>query len=87
MRGSARRDGGRCGSRIWRRCGRASSNVCAADGAGLRENGADDVVVVVGGTIPEDDADELRSLGVAEVFSPGAPMAGIVDFIRGRVPV
>src|SRR5436853_61439 len=38
----------------------------------LRERGAEDVVVVVGGTIPGDDAAELRALGVAEVFTPGA---------------
>jgi methylmalonyl-CoA mutase C-terminal domain/subunit len=50
---------------------------------GLRENRADDVLVVVGGTIPQDDADELKALGVAEVFGPGATTAEIVDFLRG----
>ena len=54
---------------------------------GLKENEADDVLVVVGGTIPADDAEELRRLGVAEVFTPGAPVAQIVDFLRARVPV
>jgi methylmalonyl-CoA mutase cobalamin-binding domain/chain len=54
---------------------------------GLREASADDVVVVVGGTIPDDDADELKKLGVAEVFTPGAPTSEIVEFLRGRVPV
>jgi methylmalonyl-CoA mutase C-terminal domain/subunit len=54
---------------------------------GLRENGLDDVVVVVGGTIPNEDADALRSLGVAEVFTPGAPTSTIVDFLRGAVSV
>ena len=39
----------------------------------LRANGADDVLVLVGGTIPADDIVELRRLGVAEVFTPGAP--------------
>ena len=53
---------------------------------GLREAGADDVLVVVGGTIPGDDADELRRLGVAEVFTPGAPTREIVDFLQARVP-
>jgi methylmalonyl-CoA mutase C-terminal domain/subunit len=53
----------------------------------LRENGADDVVVVVGGTIPQDDSEELKKLGVAEVFTPGAPTSEIVDFLRGKVPV
>ena len=52
---------------------------------GLRANGADDVLVVVGGTIPPDDADELKALGVAEVFGPGATTGEIVDFLRGAV--
>jgi methylmalonyl-CoA mutase C-terminal domain/subunit len=52
---------------------------------GLRENGADDVLVVVGGTIPPDDADELRGLGVAAVFGPGATTTEIVDFLNGAV--
>jgi methylmalonyl-CoA mutase C-terminal domain/subunit len=54
---------------------------------GLKENEADDVVVVVGGTIPSEDAEELKRLGVAEVFTPGAPMSEIVEFLRERVPV
>jgi len=52
---------------------------------GLHENGADDVLVVVGGTIPQDDADELKAHGVAEVFGPGATTGEIVDFLRGAV--
>ena len=52
----------------------------------LRENGAEDVLVVLGGTIPTDDADELKRLGVAEVFTPGAPTSEIVDFLQGAVP-
>ena len=52
---------------------------------GLRANGADDVLVVVGGTIPQDDADELKAAGVAEVFGPGATTGEIVDFLRGTV--
>ena len=54
---------------------------------GLRENGLDDVLVVVGGTIPDDDAAELRGKGVAEVFTPGASTSAIVDFLRQTVPV
>ncbi len=54
---------------------------------GLEENGAEDVVVVVGGTIPRGDSDELKRLGVAEVFTPGAPMSEIVEFLREKVPV
>ena len=51
----------------------------------LRENGAEDVLVVVGGTIPQDDAEELKRGGVAEVFGPGAATSEIVDFLRGAV--
>ncbi len=53
----------------------------------LRDNEVDDVLVVVGGTIPREDAEELRELGVAEIFTPGAPTSEIVSFIRDRVPV
>jgi methylmalonyl-CoA mutase C-terminal domain/subunit len=48
----------------------------------LHEQSIDDVVVTVGGTIPAEDIPELKSLGVAEVFTPGAPTQAIVDFIR-----
>jgi methylmalonyl-CoA mutase C-terminal domain/subunit len=54
---------------------------------GLKENGADDVLVVVGGTIPREDSDELKQLGVAEVFGPGAGTSEIVEFLKGKVPV
>ena len=53
---------------------------------GLKENGAEDVLVVLGGTIPTADADELKGQGVAAVFTPGAPTSEIVDFLRERVP-
>ncbi|MDX6422595.1 MAG: methylmalonyl-CoA mutase, C-terminal domain, partial [Gaiellaceae bacterium] len=53
---------------------------------GLRAQGAEDVLVVLGGTIPTDDAEELKSNGVAAVFTPGAPTSEIVDFLRSRVP-
>jgi methylmalonyl-CoA mutase C-terminal domain/subunit len=51
----------------------------------LAEQGADDVVVTVGGTIPADDIPELKELGVAEVFTPGSSTQEIVDFIRSSV--
>jgi methylmalonyl-CoA mutase, C-terminal domain len=51
----------------------------------LREQGVEDVVVTVGGTIPADDAPELKKLGVAEVFTPGASTDDIVEFIRGAI--
>jgi methylmalonyl-CoA mutase cobalamin-binding domain/chain len=52
---------------------------------GLRENDAADVLVVAGGTIPDDDAAELRRLGVAAIFTPGASMAEIVDYLQSAV--
>jgi methylmalonyl-CoA mutase C-terminal domain/subunit len=51
----------------------------------LREQGVDDVVITVGGTIPADDVPELKRLGVAEVFTPGSSTDEIVEFIRGAV--
>jgi len=51
----------------------------------LREQGAEDVVLTVGGTIPNDDIPELKELGVAEIFTPGASTDEIVEFIRGAV--
>jgi methylmalonyl-CoA mutase, C-terminal domain len=51
----------------------------------LREQGADDVVVTLGGTIPSDDVKELKELGVAEVFTPGASTEQAVEFIRSAV--
>jgi methylmalonyl-CoA mutase, C-terminal domain len=51
----------------------------------LKEQGAEDVLVVVGGTIPADDIAELKRLGVAEVYTPGAPTAQIVDFLKQRL--
>ena len=51
----------------------------------LREQDADDVVVTVGGTIPTSDVEELKRLGVAEVFTPGAPTGDIIEFIKGAV--
>jgi methylmalonyl-CoA mutase C-terminal domain/subunit len=51
----------------------------------LKEQGADDVVVTLGGTIPSDDVKELKQLGVAEVFTPGASTQEAVDFIRSAV--
>jgi methylmalonyl-CoA mutase C-terminal domain/subunit len=53
---------------------------------GLRENGVDDVLVVVGGTIPREDVESLKEQGVAEIFTPGAPVSEIVDFLRANVP-
>src|SRR5450755_1561026 len=51
----------------------------------LREKKMDDVLVVVGGIIPDDDAVQLKKLGVAAVYQPGASLEEIADFIRSRV--
>ncbi len=51
----------------------------------LKQQGVDDVVVTVGGTIPNDDIAPLKELGIAEVFTPGAPTSDIIDFIRNAV--
>jgi methylmalonyl-CoA mutase C-terminal domain/subunit len=51
----------------------------------LRGEGADDVLVVVGGTIPADDAAALKEQGVAEVFGPGAPTSAIVEFLQNAL--
>jgi methylmalonyl-CoA mutase C-terminal domain/subunit len=51
----------------------------------LREKDMTDVMVVVGGIIPDDDATELKALGVAEVFQPGSSLDKIVAFIRASV--
>ena len=53
----------------------------------LSDQGAEDVLVVVGGTVPSDDVAELKRLGVAEVFTPGAPTSEIVEFLMARAAV
>ena len=50
----------------------------------LAEAGAEDMIVVVGGTIPGEDADELKARGVAEVFTPGSPTSAIVEFLTAQ---
>lgn len=51
----------------------------------LSEQGVDDVLVTVGGTIPTHDIEALRELGVSGVFTPGTPTDEIVEFIRDEV--
>jgi len=51
----------------------------------LRAQDAGDVIVTVGGTIPAQDIPELKELGVAAVFTPGAPTQSIIDYIEGAV--
>ena len=54
---------------------------------GLKKNGAEDVLVIVGGTIPSEDSEELLRLGVAQVFTPGSHTGEIVDFLKEKVTV
>jgi len=51
----------------------------------LRAEGMNDVLLLVGGIIPEEDIPGLKAQGVAEVFQPGASTQDIVEFIRGHV--
>ena len=51
----------------------------------LKERGAADILVVLGGTIPAHDVAALKAQGVAEVFGPGTSLATTVAFIRERV--
>jgi methylmalonyl-CoA mutase C-terminal domain/subunit len=50
----------------------------------LKEQGLDDVQVVVGGIIPAQDVPALNALGITGIFIPGTPMQQIVDFIHGN---
>jgi methylmalonyl-CoA mutase C-terminal domain/subunit len=51
----------------------------------LKAKQAEDVVVILGGTIPADDIPELKRLGVSQIFTPGASTQDIVEFVRGAV--
>ena len=51
----------------------------------LRERQMQDVIVVLGGIVPDSDIPQMKALGVAEVFQPGASMESIVSFLRTHV--
>jgi methylmalonyl-CoA mutase C-terminal domain/subunit len=51
----------------------------------LKEKQMSDVLVIVGGIVPDEDAAELKRLGVAQVYQPGASLETIVNFIRSSV--
>ena len=63
----------------------AHNHVCPRITALLAERGLTDVLVVVGGIIPDADIPRLEAAGVAGVFQPGTPMQAIIDFIRANV--
>jgi methylmalonyl-CoA mutase, C-terminal domain len=50
----------------------------------LKEQDAGDIVFFGGGTIPADDAAELKALGVREIFTPGAPLSNIIRFVEAE---
>ena len=52
----------------------------------LKQKQMDDVIVLVGGIVPDEDAEQLKRLGVAAVFQPGASLEEIVEFIRRSAP-
>jgi len=51
----------------------------------LKEKKMDDVLVIVGGIVPDEDAEQLKRIGVAAVYQPGASLEAIVEFIRSSV--
>jgi methylmalonyl-CoA mutase C-terminal domain/subunit len=51
----------------------------------LTENNIEDIVVMGGGVIPEEDIPALKRLGIAEIFTPGADTGDIIKFIREKV--
>jgi methylmalonyl-CoA mutase C-terminal domain/subunit len=51
----------------------------------LKEQGADDILVVGGGVIPDDDIPALKEAGISEVFTPGSSLNAMVDYIRAHV--
>jgi len=50
----------------------------------LKEQGAEDKLVIGGGVIPEDDIPALKEAGVKEVFTPGTPLGTIIDFVKNQ---
>ena len=63
----------------------AHNHICPRVMELLKSQGMDDVLVVVGGIIPDVDIPVLKGIGVKGIFLPGTPMQEIVDFIKGNV--
>jgi methylmalonyl-CoA mutase C-terminal domain/subunit len=63
----------------------AHNTVCPQLMEQLQSKGMRDVIVLVGGIIPEADIPGLKQVGIAEVFLPGTPTQEIVNFIRARI--
>jgi methylmalonyl-CoA mutase C-terminal domain/subunit len=54
---------------------------------GLKKKGLGDALILVGGIIPEEDIASLKTLGVQMVFTPGASLASVVEYIESNAPV
>ena len=63
----------------------AHNHICPRLVTLLREKGLDDVLVVVGGIIPDADVPKLEAIGIGGVFQPGTPMQAISQFIQSHV--
>ncbi len=63
----------------------AHMHICPRVMALLEEKGLQDVLVVVGGIIPDVDIPRLQDMGIKGIFLPGTPMQGIIDFITRNV--
>lgn len=51
----------------------------------LKENNVDDVLVIGGGVIPDDDIPGLKEAGVQEIFTPGTPTSEVIEYIKNNV--
>lgn len=51
----------------------------------LKEKGAEDILVIGGGVIPDDDIPGLKKAGISEIFTPGTPTQVTVDYIREHI--
>ena len=82
------RHGGAPGGRRRRRpvdpVGRAHDARAADHASCSRERGMDDVLVTVGGIIPDDDVPALKEAGVAAIFGPGTTIAEVADYLRAN---
>jgi methylmalonyl-CoA mutase C-terminal domain/subunit len=65
----------------------AHNSICPRLMELIREKGLDDVLVILGGIIPDADLPALKAMGISAVFRPGAAMKEIIDFIEASVPL
>jgi methylmalonyl-CoA mutase, C-terminal domain len=63
----------------------AHNHICPRVMELLKQQGLEDVLVVIGGIIPDQDIPKLRDIGISGIFLPGTPMQAIIDFINANV--